>query len=1607
MNIERALSRSTAGYASVRRHVVWALAAYLIVSATAVSALLLQMRTNAIEAGEKLGNALTQLADQQTSPVISSIRQALLDTRARLAVATAAGAAADGMMDAAFREILSERPYLREISVLDAHGRIIFDNEPGRIGADLSDRPYFVRQRERGADGFGLEAPFRSPATGQWYIPATLALTRASGSFGGVIYGAVEPRHFERAWTFDDEIRGLGVALLRNDGAILMRVPLDHRISAISYADGPVLVQLRAGDDYGTLQFVRAFDGEHRLLAYRRLAAFPGLAVVVSQSLAVVLAAWWDMVWLVAVGWVLGSAALAGLALWLARLWGSLQAAELRSRQLFEASPYPVYVADSETLQTLAVSDEAVRATGWSRAELLARTSNDHYLPEDLPAAVARRQAWATTETMTVRGLRHPRKDGTAFDAEMVLRRIEYDGRPANMAVVRDVTERLTAERARAVVEEQLRHLFEESPYPLYVTDRETLRIVAVSDEAVRVSGWSREELLTMSGSDAYPPEDLPLVQARRKVFTANETQTYQGVRQLRKDGTIIDVEMAVRVIEYFGRPSTLVMMMDVTDRLRAERAREAAEERNRLLFDASPYSMFLGDLETLRILAVNDETVRLFGWSREELLTMTSNDIYPPEDLSEAVARRKKFSTRESLVVRGYRHLRKDGTTFDGEMSVRLIDYNGRPATLAMVMDVTDRVRAERARQVAEERNRALFESSPHPIYAVKRQGERIVAVNDAAVALYGWSREEFVAMRSNDLYLPEDLPGVIGERKLNETNATFAVHGRRHRNKDGTVIDVELNVRAIDLDGQPTLLVNVQDVTTRNQAEAARLVAETRLRAIMDNTVDGLITIDHGGRILSLNRTAIDMFGYQEAEVGGRNVRILMSEPFRSRHDGYLASYMTTGRATIIGIGREVVGIRKDGTEFPMDLAVNEIADSGGQRHFVGTVRDITRKKAIEDELNRSQAHYRLLFDANPYATTVTDRETLRIVGANPAAERLYGWTQAEMLTMTADDFYLSEDAPAMRTQRQVYQPDTSYVIQGKRHRTSDGRVIDVEMAARIIEYNGRPANLTIITDVSERLQMQRSRAAAEERYRQLFDANPYAIALIDRETQRFVAVNDATLKQYGWSREEFRAMTANELYLPEDLPEVTAERERAQLNVTRTVRGWRHRRKDGGVIEIEMNMRLIDVDGRPTCLAIIEDITEEETAGRARLAAEEQLRQSQKMEVVGQLTGGVAHDFNNILTVILANADALQDEEGLAPGVADRLERITKAVGRASDLTRSLLAFSRKNPLSPAPTAINDLVSATVDLLHHTLGEHIRLVTVLADDPWIVEVDRAQLESALVNLCVNARDAMPGGGRLVVETANIVLDAAGAAEIPGAAAGEYVSLSVADSGSGMPPEVVAKVFEPFFTTKGVGKGTGLGLSMVHGFVTQSGGAIAIDSEPGRGTTFRLLLPRGREARAEAEAVVEASVRRGAERILVVEDEPQVRDSVVGQLKGLGYQVFAAADGEAGLSTFEAVLPPFDLLLTDVVMPGRLNGKALADEVVRRWPATRIAFMSGYTGDALSQDGRLEPGVLLLAKPFRRADLAKIVRQALDGTGDCTGDGTGEPARAPALSI
>ena len=531
----------------------------------------------------------------------------------------------------------------------------------------------------------------------------------------------------------------------------------------------------------------------------------------------------------------------------------------------------------------------------------------------------------------------------------------------------------------------------------------------------------------------------------------------------------------------------------------------------------------------------------------------------------------------------------------------------------------------------------------------------------------------------------------------------------------------------------------------------------------------------------------------------------------------------------------------------------------------------------------------------------------------------------------------------------------------------------------------------NELLMHQVAERERAERQLRASQERSAAILDIAPGAVITIG-EDHRIELFNQGAERIFGHVAAEIIGQPLDVL-LPERFHEMHGgfieefghSRDRTRMMGTR--REIVGIRSDGAEFPATASIAHLDFGDRRLFTVVLHDITERKTY-------EEQLQQSQKMEAVGQLTGGIAHDFNNLLAVITGNLEILQEELGEHPDIRRYADQAIIATRRGTSLTRRLLAFSRKQKLQPTVVSMNRLIDDMTDLLRRTLGEAIEIETVLSGGLWRCVADRAQLENVLLNLTLNARDAMPDGGKLTITASNTRLDghAAQLADVP---SGEYVLLSVTDTGKGMPPEVAARAFDPFFTTKEVGKGSGLGLSMVFGFVKQSGGHVNIHTRPNQGTTVRFYLPRGERAGRDAESDIgendesdpidELEPQGSGELILVVEDSEEVRSLVVTMLSRLGYRSIEAGDGPTGLKML-AMHPDAALLLTDVALPGGMNGAQIARAAMDMKPGIEVLYTTGYTESAGKHLGLLAEDVEVLPKPFRKATLARKIRLLLD---------------------
>ena len=632
-----------------------------------------------------------------------------------------------------------------------------------------------------------------------------------------------------------------------------------------------------------------------------------------------------------------------------------------------------------------------------------------------------------------------------------------------------------------------------------------------------------------------------------------------------------------------------------------------------------------------------------------------------------------------------------------------------------------------------------------------------------------------------------------------------------------------------------------------------------EIRLRTLVETVVDGVILIDSQGVVFMFNPACERLFGYSAGEVIGQNVKLLMPSPFHGEHDQYLQNYRETAERKIIGIGREVAGRRKDGSTFPMDLSVGE-AKQEGETIFVGIIHDLTERKHSERVLLETASRLQAVVETAVDGVILIDaRGAVQMF--NPACERLFAYSADEVI----------------------------------------GKNVKLLMPSPFHEEH------------------------------------------------------DQYLKNYRETGE------------------------RKIIGIGREVVG---RRKDGSTFPMDLSVGEAKQDGEPIFVGIIHDLTERKRTG-------EQLVQAQKMETVGQLSGGIAHDFNNLLTVIIGNSDILSDKLKARPDLKQYCDSVVNAGMRGAELTRRLLAFSRRQELQPAVIDCNQLIEGMKVLLRRTLREDIEIRTLLREKLILAYADPAQLESAILNLALNAQDAMPQGGTLTLITENALLDERYQDGHPEVAPGGYVSINVTDDGTGMTPEVKERVFEPFFTTKDVGKGSGLGLSMVYGFTKQSNGHVAIYSEPGLGTTVRLYLPAAKTSQPQPVEELEPAldqIPRGAETVLVIEDDSFVRGYAVGTLESLGYRVIVASDGREGLDKLSQYGDEIDVLFSDIVMPGGLGGWELAERAQQQQPGLKVLLTSGYPLETMTANFRPNIKSAILHKPYRKAELARRLREMLD---------------------
>jgi two-component system, cell cycle sensor histidine kinase and response regulator CckA len=659
---------------------------------------------------------------------------------------------------------------------------------------------------------------------------------------------------------------------------------------------------------------------------------------------------------------------------------------------------------------------------------------------------------------------------------------------------------------------------------------------------------------------------------------------------------------------------------------------------------------------------------------------------------------------------------------------------------------------------------------------------------------------------------------------------------------------------------------------------------------------------------------------------------------------------------------------------------------------RYAVELARSQRQREQAELELHKAVERYRDIFEGAIEGIFQAACEG-PLLAANPALARILGYDSPEDLIGSIRDIRTDLYAEPSRVSELMRQLEDTGMVYGfeVQFRRKGGSVMWAranvsairDEAGELLHYEG------MVEDITERKQAELRLRESEEQYRLIFDQHPQPMWVFDEETLAFLAVNEAASRHYGWSREEFLRMGLHDIRAPErartlldELTDPSRQHAPRPGGPGRAQHGGlaRHRRKDESVIEVEISSSPIEFQKRRAQLVLAEDVTQTH-----RL--QEQLLQAQKLEAVGRLAGGVAHDFNNLLMAVGGYVElSLASLEG-NERVRRNLEEIGRAKDRAASLTRQLLAFSRRQVLEPRVLDLNEIVRGMEKLLRRLIGEDIELAVSCASDLGEVRADPGQMERVIMNLAVNARDAMPRGGRLAIETSNIGSERT--APAPGLPAGRYVLLAVTDTGIGMDAQTRSRIFEPFFTTKTQGQGSGLGLATAHGIIEQSGGTIDVESEPGKGSRFLVYLPRAVDPSAsEDRAGPSGATRGGTETVLLVEDDALVRQVTRQLLEMSGFRVLAAEDSEEALRICREFEGSIELLLTDVVMPGG-SGRELAESAHGIRPQMKLLYTSGYTDDAILRHGLLASGIAFLHKPFTRESLVRKVREVLDPEG------------------
>jgi two-component system, cell cycle sensor histidine kinase and response regulator CckA len=1114
----------------------------------------------------------------------------------------------------------------------------------------------------------------------------------------------------------------------------------------------------------------------------------------------------------------------------------------------------------------------------------------------------------------------------------------------------------------------------------LLVHDKDSGAILQVNQKMCAMFGYSPEEALRLSVGDlsaGSPPYGQGEARGWMDRAISEGPQLFEWQAKDRM-GRLFWVEVNMRLAHLDGTERLLVLVRDISARRQAECDLRQAQANMSALIESTDDLIWSVDLDT-RYLTFNRN-------AQEHIREAHGMEIrvgVAPDQIMSAERAAFWMSLYARAIEQG--PFRQELVLSSGKVHevalTPIVSGTERAGISVFAKDITDRVRAEQALRESERKTRAIFDLSFGFIGLLTPDGV-VLDVNRTALEFAGVTLEDVKGKPfwdtlwwSHSSEAQETIRSAVAfaaKGQLVESEST-------HIAADGAPRVVEFTLKPVKDDtGQVIALIpEGRDITEGRAAQSQLLASNEKFLKLFHSSPDAiLVTHLSDGKIVEVNAAFEKFSGFTRVELLGRPVLELemYDEADRARFVSTLVQDHTLRDA-------EFTIKRKSGEEL-LVLASAELMEVDGEPHAITILHDITERKRAEVALRESEERFNVAFQFMPVGAGITTLDEGRFIAANKHFKEVFGYGESELLGHTTSEFGIwanPEDRAHVVSMIQNGQSVHAFEVPIRR---KDGSAGWASYSGVRVVLNGKEYLLSGAVDITAHKRAEQLLRDSEERYKALFERSLDLVYINDFEG-RFIDANDAALRRLGYERDDIPSLGFAD-FLSEDQMQLafSAMQEIRTTGSQSRLTEFRLRHKDGSDVYVETKGSAIISNGR--CVAIqsvARDITE-------RRSLEEQLRQSQKMEAVGSLAGGVAHDFNNLLAVILNHTEFAMEGVPTNGPVMDDLTEIMKASERAAGLTRQLLAFSRKQVLQPQSLNFNDIAAGLEKLLRRILGEDIDYVQVLASDLGQVRADPGQVEQVLMNLAVNARDAMPNGGQLTIETANVDLDEEYAQSYAAVNPGPFVMIAVTDTGIGMDEDTKARIFEPFFTTKEKGRGTGLGLSTVYGIVKQSGGYVWVYSELGRGTTFKIYLPRVFSAtEAPAVGLTKAQTSAvGTETILVVEDEEALRGVAIRILGAAGYTVLLAANGQEALQASARHAGPIHLLLTDVVMPG-INGRVLAEKLLQTRPQLKVIYMSGYTDDTIVHHGVLDEGTHFINKPIGAADLTRRVREVLDG--------------------